>query len=128
VRPFAYRKWIVFFALMCQVLSATLVHVPVASASPLPHKGVATHCPDQVDTVQSGDRAEHAQANSNHGPGDSGDHGCKNGHCKCPCAHSPAVSADIDLPASNMPHLPVTVVYAPPSLPVQLTPFFRPPI
>lgn len=124
------RKWIVFFALLCQVVSAALVHVPVASASAVPAEAIGMDCPDHGHGAQTSDRAEPVHAPSGSDTASDSDHGqgCKPGHCKCPCAHVPAVSTEMSLAAATVPHLPVMVVYAPPSITVQPAPFFRPPI
>jgi len=124
----AYRRWIVLFALLCQVLAGTFAHVPVASAAP--SEGAGKHCPDQVRAATSGDDEIQAHARNHHDgdTGTNGSHGCQDGHCKCPCAHVPAVPGGFSLPAAATPHLPVLTVYVPPSLPLQPIVFFRPPI
>jgi hypothetical protein len=127
VRLPAYSRWIVLVALLCQVLAGTMAHVPAASAGP--SEGMGMNCPDHVHAATSGDNAPraHAQGHSG-GETDTNGNGCKDGHCKCPCAYVPAVAADYSLPPAAIPHLPVMAVYVPPSLPLQPTVFFRPPI
>jgi hypothetical protein len=130
VRRHAYRKWIVFFSLMCQVLSATLIHVPQASASEPSGSAMAAHCPDHEQGAGTGDSAAgtHSHAAGDHGDESSPDHECKPGHCSCPCAHLPAMASDAIILSTPAPRPQLTVLYVP--LPVQerSISFFRPPI
>lgn len=137
VRRYAYRKWVVLIALMCQVLSATLIHVPSANASTPAKQPAAVHCPDHEHMNSSGDSVANdpSQAVGGHGHAAGGPehdstpgHPCKAGHCKCPCAQSSAMAIDSVTASSPPPHLPITFVYVPPPVPERSTPFFRPPI
>jgi len=100
VRLLTYRKWIVLLALLCQVLTGTLVHVPVASAH-ADAGAAAMHCPAHVRAT-NGDSVQGVHAQGHDSSDMNGAHGCKDGHCKCPCAHVPAMAAQFAFPAATV--------------------------
>jgi hypothetical protein len=136
VPRFAHRRLIVFFALLCQVLAAGIVHVPMAHAAPsLPPVAVASsgeHCHESAASETHENTAHtpvtHATPDMGGAASDLGHH-CKSGFCGCVClsapAALPALSAATTVVVS---HPPLLVIDQAHTAPVRAAVFFRPPI
>ncbi len=135
--PFrAHRRFIVALALLCQVMTAALVHVPMSYARVTTDVAVSevADCPDhghmsQATPTDSAAGASNSSfADSLHPPGGHDSGGCHSGGCKCTCAHTPGTSSAMTLTPSAAPPSRVEIFYRVPLAPECATTLFRPPI
>jgi hypothetical protein len=137
VPRFAHRRLIVFFALLCQVLAAGIVHVPMAQAAPSVPVAIAAsgeHCHDSAAS-DSPQHAGSAHASVTHATSNTGgvtsdpNHHCKSGFCGCVCVSAPAALPAVSAAGSPvLSHPPLLVIDQAHAAPVRAAVFFRPPI
>jgi hypothetical protein len=127
----------VFFALLCQVLAAGIVHVPMAHAAPSAPVAITSgeHCHDSGAASETRQDPGSAHTLPMHTMSDMGGasphpgHHCKSGFCGCVCLSAPAALPA--LPAAGSPvlsHPPLLVIDQAHAAPVRAAVFFRPPI
>jgi hypothetical protein len=137
VRRLTYRRIIVLCALLCQVLTAGVVHIPAARAAETAQATMTSeHCHDDAasSAAQASDHAgmsgTHVWTHDHFGhtaPG--GDHSCKSGVCTCVCAHGVAgIPAAASGGSPLVSHPPLLLSSQLASVSERITPFFRPPI
>lgn len=121
-----HRRLIVMLALLCQVLTGTVVHIPAAVAAPTT-TGEAPPCHAHAlegDTSVAGVR-DHIPVPDPASPS----HHCKSGFCTCVCAHAVAMLPATEAARPPVPAHPPLPWSAPaPDAPLWISVFFRPPI
>jgi hypothetical protein len=128
------RRFIVALVLLCQVMTATLAHVPASYARGTMNGAVSevAECPDHAhmsDATAADNGGEAPNGNSaTHAPAGHDPGGCHSGACKCPCAHITAMACALTLTPSVVPRSRVEIFYREPLAPECTTTFFRPPI
>jgi hypothetical protein len=122
VPRFVHRRAIVLFLLLCQVLAAGIVLVPMAKAAQ--SSPVATtlgHCHDNASAAH--------QTSGTSLPTSDPTHHCKSGFCACVCLNTPAALPEISLAvAPRISHPPLLVSDPLAAAPERVSVFFRPPI
>jgi hypothetical protein len=131
VRRFSTKSFILGFALLSYLMTATLVHIPMAYAS----EAITTEASGSppcaahagMQHMSSADAAAVGAHQADHS-GDPHPLGCKSGLCKCPCAHASAVESGTTQTLLIISHFasagPEQTLLAPDCA----TPVFRPPI
>ena len=136
MRRFAYRRLIVFIALLCQVVTAGVVHTPMAYAATAAQTTTAPSCHEHSHGVgtDEGGMAATAASHSTSGHSDDADKlgahfgFCKSGSCHCTCAHPPAAFSALPFDSAFPPHAPLSLTYRVPPAQTRPTLLFRPPI
>jgi hypothetical protein len=122
----------VFFLLLCQILAAGIVHVPVAKAAQLP-PAASSHCHDGAVGSKHADGrastlASHATSGATHPASDSTHH-CKAGFCACVCLSAPAALPETSAAGSALiSRPPLLMIDRIAVAPERAAVFFRPPI
>jgi hypothetical protein len=121
----------IIVVLLCQLVTTTFVHAPMAYAATLKSEMSPTAegypCPDHQAAKQPGAAVHASHTGEHHGTSEHAE-GCKSGLCNCSCAHTPALAATVALGIPEAPAHDSPIAYSGHSVPGCTKTLFRPPI